>query len=136
LVKNQGACWLLRRAPHSSDSRLPCASKCLECGGCGTGWRSIGVAGVERPGVWEAPAFVGRAKAGFGEAPCNGLEDVLGGSEPAVERSAYEFGGCPRSPPDLRKGRSFRRVSRLRFVKHVQEYCHAHACQQMNSRLQ
>jgi hypothetical protein len=98
LVKNQGACWLLRRAPHSSDSRLPCASKCLECGGCGTGWRSIGVAGVERPGVWEAPAFVGRAKAGFGEAPCNGLEDVLGGSEPAVERSAYEFRSCLRSP--------------------------------------
>jgi hypothetical protein len=31
------ACALVRRAPHSSDTRIPCASKCLECGGCETG---------------------------------------------------------------------------------------------------
>jgi hypothetical protein len=37
LVKNQGARGLVRRAPHSCDSRIACATKCLEFGGCETG---------------------------------------------------------------------------------------------------
>jgi hypothetical protein len=44
--------------------------------------------GEERPGVWEAPAFVATATAGFGEAPCSGLEAKQGGAAPAVKRPA------------------------------------------------